>query len=153
MRLLLFLLIGFLTTTALKASQLDSIPLLIPSGLHEVSHTSYSIKEGLREMTIQFWYPADMVEETEEKVLPFMDKTHFSNLVQKQSSGTVYQKQANDIRKTILEKGGVNKKVLVFFSDFGMDRLLTIALYQKLASNGFVVIAIDLPDLGIVSMV
>lgn len=153
MRLFFFILVGTILATGLKASHLDSIPLLIPSGLHEVSHTSYTIKEGLRETSIQFWYPSDFIEEENTKVLPFMDKTHFSNLTQKQSNGTVYHKKASDIRQKILEKGGVEKKVLVFFQDFGMDRLLTIALYKKLASNGFIVVAIDLPDVGAISMV
>lgn len=153
MRLFFFVLLGTALTTGLKASQLDSIPLLIPSGLHEVSHTSYTIKEGVRETSIQFWYPSDFVEEEENKVLPFMDKTHFSNLTQKQSNGTIYRQKASDIRQKILEKGGIEKKVLVFFQDFGMDRLLTTALYKKLASNGFIVVAIDLPDTGVVSMV
>lgn len=152
MRLFLILIIGVALTTSLKANSLDSIPLLFPSGLHEVSHTTYSIKEGMRETTIQFWYPSEFVEGKNKKALPFMDKTHFSNLIQKQSNDLIYQKQAMDIRQRILEKGGIENKVLVFFQDFGMDRLLTVALYKKLASNGFIVVSIDLPDIGIVSM-
>lgn len=152
MRLLFYTFMGLALTVSLKANSLDSIPLFIPSGLHEVSHTSYSIKEGLRETTIQFWYPSDFVEGKNKKVPPFLDKTHFSNLIQKQSKGLIYRKQATDIRQRILEKGGIEDKVLVFFQDFGLDSLFTIALYEKLASNGFIVVSIDLPDIGVVSM-
>lgn len=153
MRLFLFLVTCLLSSIGLKANQLDSIPLLIPSGLHEVSHTSYSIKEGPRETTIQFWYPSDFMEEKTEQIVPFMDKTNFSNLLEKQANRAVYQQKAKDIRQRILEKGGLKNKVLVFFQDFGMDRFLTIALYKKLASNGFIVVAIDLPDIGIAAAV
>lgn len=152
MRLFFYVFMALALSISLKANSLDSIPLLIPSGLHEVSHTSYSIKEGLRETTIQFWYPSDFIEGKNKKALPFMDKTHLSNLIQKQSNDIIHRKQATDIRQIILEKGGIEDKVLVFFQDFGLDRLFTIALYKKLASNGFIVVSIDLPDIGVISM-
>ena len=150
--LLLFtFLIGLSTTT--KASGLDSIPLLIPAGLHEVGNTSYTVKEGERELVIKFWYPTDILSD-KKKAAPILDKTHFSSLLNKQSSTALWKRNAKDIKRAILNEEDLGYPVMVFFAEFGMDRVLNNALYQKLASNGFVVVSIDLPDLVIsISMV
>ena len=143
-------LLTFSNLTKASDHGLDSIPLLIPEGLHEIGHTSYSIKEGSREMTIQFWYPAEILSQKQYNPMPILDKTHFSNLIEKQSTNrALWKKNAKDIKKAILNEENLGYPLMVFFEDVGMDRLLSSALYKKLASNGFIVVTIDLPDLGI----
>lgn len=130
-----------------QASSPDSIPLIFPSGLHEVEHTSYTVKDGEKEMVVEFWYPADFVQSAKERP-SFMDKTHFSNLLKKQVPVAAQPRKQQDIKDALMNNGKQSYPTLIFFADFGMDRIFTDALYRKLASNGFVIIEIDLPDLG-----
>lgn len=148
----LFLGLFLLAAPHLFARQLDSIPLLFQQGIQEVDHISYTVKEGDREMTIQFWYPSDMVSTNEaEAAVPVFDKRQFSSLLQRQApfpKPQTRQGKILDIRRQILDGGSVDRPVLVFYSNLGLDRIFTVALYERLASNGFVIIEIDLPDIG-----
>lgn len=147
-----FLFLGLFLCAAphLFAKQLDSIPLLFQQGIHEIDHVSYTVKEGNREMTIQFWYPSDMIKTNEaEASVPVFDKSQFSSLLQRQQPFPKPKPdKAFDIRQQILDGGKVDRPVLVFYSNLGLDRVFTVSLYERLASNGFVIIEIDLPDIG-----
>ncbi|HKK77531.1 MAG TPA: hypothetical protein VJ953_20795 [Saprospiraceae bacterium] len=146
----LFLALFLFTAPHLFANQLDSIPLLFQQGIHEIDHVSYTVKEGDREMTVQFWYPSDMIKASEAKAeVPIFDKRQFSSLLQRQQPFPKPKAgKSFDIRQQILDGGEVDRPVLVFYSNLGLDRLFTVSLYERLASNGFVIIEIDLPEIG-----
>lgn len=145
-----FLIIFLAGAQSVFGMRLDSIPLLFQQGMYDIDHVSYTVKEGEREMTIQFWYPSEMNDQkSTDSPLPMLDKSQFSGILQKQTTySQLYKPKINDIRQKILEGREVDRPVLVFFSDLGLDRIFTVALYERLASNGFVVIEIDLPEIG-----
>lgn len=146
-----FLLLFIVGSQSVFGMNLDSIPLLFQQGILEVDHVSYTVKEDGKELTVQFWYPSEMnLQEKNESVPPIFDKSQFSGLLQKQSiySQINPPKQIIDIKQRVLEGQSVNRPVLVFFAGLGLDRVFTTALYERLASNGFVIIEIDLPEIG-----
>lgn len=146
----LFVTLYLLASPSLFAANLDSIPLLFQQGILEIDHVSYTIKEGEREMTVQFWYPSEMLKTNEtEASVPVFDKRQFSSLLQRQKPFAKPQREkAFDIRQQLLDGRQVNHPVLVFYTNLGLDRLFTVELYERLASNGFIIIEIDLPEMG-----
>jgi len=149
MKQLLFLLAFLGIGNLLQANSLDSIPMFFSKGIHKVSHLHYQFKEGQRVLSFDYWYPEDLEKKIVVKNAAFFDKTQFSNLLQIQGGTTMAKQKAEDIKRKIINEEDLGYPVLVFFTEIGLDKFFNDSLFKKLASNGYIVVAIDRKPLGI----
>lgn len=143
----LFYLVAFLTANCF--GQIDPIALQKPTGIFPVGTVTYewvdesrnyafsSYAGDKRTVPVQFWYPS--VEDSNSKRAPYTALSRdYSHATTNSSLYTEFSKK-------------IDKSPLILMSPGrGTERFAYTTIAEELASNGFIVAAIDMPEIGYV---
>ena len=135
--------------TAICFGQVDTVQLLKPTGKYPIGTVTYEWIDESREMQIrpdelekrvlitQVWYPA--TQDTNYTVAPY------SAL-----SSDYRNTQTNSYLRAKLSKKVDTCPLTIIVPGRGTERFLYTTIAEELASNGFIVASIDLPEIGFV---
>lgn len=139
--LILFIIPGY--------GQVDTIELLKPTGNHSVSTVTYEWVDASREMQIrpkdfkkrsiitQFWYPSEVDANS--------IKAPYNAL-----SSDYRNTRTNSYLRKPFAKDIATTPLIIIVPGRGTERFLYTTIAEELASNGFIVASVDLPEIGYV---
>ena len=140
----------FLSFTNFCYAQIDSIQLLKPTGTYPIGTTTHEWLDETREMKIsasliekrniitQIWYPATI----DSNAIPAPYSALSTDYRNTYTNSYLRASFANEIKKQC--------PLIIIVPGRGMERFVYTTIAEDLASHGFVVAAVDLPEIGYV---
>lgn len=158
--LLGILLLGFSST--FKARETSEIKLPKPSGIYPVGTVIYhwtdlsrddivsEIPDDKRQLLVQIWYPAELVKD--KSTAPYMPEMSVLRSTFKQGADRLEQIGTNSSLNAFFSRAKVKFPLIIFSPGTGTPRSWYTMLMEELASQGYVVAAIDHPYMGLVAI-